>query len=244
MEVFKLVPANIYWKGRDGYYIGCNDQMADNLNLSSPEAIQGKTIYDLVPDKAAADEIHRIDKEIMISGEKRTFEEKGFDREGNPALFMTTKIPIFDDEAEVIGMLGVSIDITHQKECKKTSVKRELSDYRVLLVEDDPMAEKVARLNLQSVAHLDVANTGKDALSFIKDNQYDLVLMDVGLQDMDGYALTEQIRAQGFSDVTIIGLSAHIDAEHQARCQEAGMNAVYAKPLVPKMLKKILSEVP
>lgn len=250
-EILALVPANIYWKGRDGYYIGCNQQMADIFHMKGCDDVIGKSIYELMPEskQEMADQIHKADKAIMDEGKKRAYEEVGYDIEGTSATYLTTKIPIFDDEgAIVIGLLGVSIDITAKKELEKKEnkkIKLPLSSagavFSVLLVEDDAIAEKVARLNLNEFhISLEVAKDGQSALTMIEKNHYDLILMDVGLPDTDGYTVVEKIRQSADSEVTIIGLSAHVDAEHQKRCNDVGMDAVYAKPLTRDMLRRIL----
>lgn len=53
INIFKSMPGHIYWKDRDGYYLGCNEQQAIDLGLANSDAIIGKTDYDLLPQEEA-----------------------------------------------------------------------------------------------------------------------------------------------------------------------------------------------
>lgn len=109
------------------------------------------------------------------------------------------------------------------------------SQRKILLVEDDNLAAKIAQIifsELNSV--VDVAHDAKTALQRIQQQDYHLILMDIGLPDMDGIALTHRIRLQQWqrtNSTPIVGLTAHIDIENRQRCLDAGMNTVILKPL-------------
>ena len=117
--------------------------------------------------------------------------------------------------------------------------------FRVLVVEDNTIAQTVAKSILAQLGcdtHL--AETGQKALELWKNGHYDLMLMDIGLPDIDGYALTHQIRIQELAKKThtpIIALTAHAGDENKQRCIEAGMNAVLIKPLTAKSCTDILN---
>ncbi len=115
----------------------------------------------------------------------------------------------------------------------------------VLVVEDNAIAAKVAqgvmsKLNCQ----IDIAGDGKSALTSIEKNHYDLILMDIGLPDNDGGEVTRRIRLKQWKSnpsVPIVGLTAHINAENKRRCIDAGMNAIYTKPLTPAKAAEIVN---
>ncbi len=115
---------------------------------------------------------------------------------------------------------------------------------RLLLVEDDKLAAKIAQSILAELdCSIDVAPDAKTALENIQNKDYQLILMDIGLPDMDGIALTHRIRLQQWqrTDTTpIIGLTAHIDVENRQRCLDAGMNTVILKPLNKDTAKELL----
>ena len=121
-----------------------------------------------------------------------------------------------------------------------------LINSRVLLVEDHRIAEKITK-NMLIALHcqVDVAMDGKTALELIKQQAYDLVLMDVGLPDMNGDEITRRIRAYELTKglhLPIVALTAHHDIKTQQSCLNAGMNAVLNKPLCLEEAEKILND--
>ncbi|WP_339049693.1 ATP-binding protein [Rickettsiella endosymbiont of Xylota segnis] len=115
---------------------------------------------------------------------------------------------------------------------------------RILLVEDDKLAAKIAQSILTELdCAIDIASDAKTALKNIQNKDYQLILMDIGLPDMDGIALAHRIRLQQWqrTDTTpIVGLTAHIDVENRQRCLDAGMNTVILKPLKKETAKELL----
>ncbi|MES2142383.1 MAG: ATP-binding protein [Pseudomonadota bacterium] len=119
------------------------------------------------------------------------------------------------------------------------------SGSRVLVVEDNVIAAKIAQHILSKLYYqVDIAESGKMALSQIEKHHYDLILMDIGLPDNDGGEVTRRIRLRQWKrnlSVPIVGLTAHINAENKRRCIDAGMNAIYIKPLTPEKAVEIVN---
>ncbi|WP_454781910.1 PAS domain-containing protein [Legionella sp. WA2022007384] len=117
--------------------------------------------------------------------------------------------------------------------------------HRILLVEDNTIAQTIAKEMLhQCDCQVDVAADGQTALGLWKKNKYDLIFMDIGLPDMDGYQVTRHIRVQEIAKnhhTPIIALTAHIGEENKQRCIESGINAVLSKPLTQKNCCDILN---
>ncbi|HAT8326963.1 TPA: response regulator [Legionella pneumophila] len=107
--------------------------------------------------------------------------------------------------------------------------------FNVLVVEDNLIAQTVAKAILNQLnCHVTLAETGKKALEAWKKDKFDLIFMDIGLPDWDGYEVTHQIRLQELvqkTHIPIIALTAHAGDENKQRCIQAGMNAVLIKPL-------------
>lgn len=103
----------------------------------------------------------------------------------------------------------------------------------VLLVEDDPLIQKFTyRLLIDCGCHVDVASDGKTALKKAK-NDYDLVLMDIGLPDIDGLTATREFREKvkdRKKKPIIVALTAHVSNEDKERCLAAGLDAFLTKP--------------
>ena len=109
-----------------------------------------------------------------------------------------------------------------------------LAGVRLLLVEDNPTNQQVARELLQSAgAEVTVADGGLPAIALLRTRpeEFDLVLMDVQMPDMDGYAATQEIRGGlGLRVLPIIAMTANAMAADRQAALDAGMNDHVAKP--------------
>lgn len=114
-EIISHMPGNVFWKDRAGYYLGCNNNLAKLLGLKSPDEIVGKRIKDFQIGKEFVVGIKESDEQIMRSKKGQFLEEAGVDLQGNPAIYFSQKIPFLNEHHRVVGLLGISIDITQQK---------------------------------------------------------------------------------------------------------------------------------
>jgi two-component system aerobic respiration control sensor histidine kinase ArcB len=113
-KIIALMPGHVFWKNKDGVYYGCNNHHADFFKLPSPESIIGLRNHDLM-NQELSDRLDKFDQEIMASKKDHFLEETTHDKHGNPAIFYTQKSPLFDDNGDVVGLLGISINITERK---------------------------------------------------------------------------------------------------------------------------------
>jgi signal transduction histidine kinase/ActR/RegA family two-component response regulator len=120
-----------------------------------------------------------------------------------------------------------------------------LSHLRVLLVEDNAINRLLAVKFLQRLAITpDTANDGLEALLAVQKQQYDVVLMDMQMPNMDGLTATRHIRAMTeLKQPHIIALTANAFAEDKQACLDAGMNDFMSKPLNFASLQALLSAV-
>ena len=114
---------------------------------------------------------------------------------------------------------------------------------RILLVEDNDMNQQVATELLESAgAVVTIANHGGEAVKILqrgpaKPLEFDVVLMDLQMPEMDGYTATRLLRADPrFKDLPIIAMTAHALVEERQRCLDAGMNDHVTKPIDPDAL--------
>jgi len=133
-------------------------------------------------------------------------------------------------------------------ERKKPSTQQAISKInKVLLVEDHTIAAKIAKMILSDLGcEVDIAETGKIALNLIEKNHYDLIFMDIGLPDMDGCAVIEQLRShrlQRIVQIPIVALTAHAETDEKQRCLDVGVNIVITKPLTKKWAESVLSKL-
>jgi CheY-like chemotaxis protein len=113
---------------------------------------------------------------------------------------------------------------------------------RVLLAEDNPVNRKVAVRLLERMGHrVDVVGDGKQAVAAVEAAEYDVVLMDCQMPEMDGYTATETIRRLGGrTDLPIIAMTAHAMPEDRQRCLQAGMDDYLSKPISTEGLYQLL----
>lgn len=115
---------------------------------------------------------------------------------------------------------------------------------KILVVEDDPISQRVAELTLQNLGYeVDLANNGKEALTLFQLNHYVAILMDLGLADMTGDQITRKMRAlENHNEHTpIIALTAHLLPSDKGLCLAAGMDDFLVKPLDMQTMRKVLA---
>jgi PAS domain S-box-containing protein len=119
--------------------------------------------------------------------------------------------------------------------------------FRILLVEDNPVNQRVAQRLLQKLAaDVTLANNGAEALERLAEGGINAVLMDCQMPVMDGFTATARIRemerAEGLGKrLPIIALTANVMTEDREHCIAAGMDAHIGKPIVPTQLADCLS---
>src|SRR5438477_6997025 len=85
-NLINVIPASVYWKDKNGKYLGCNQYCADVFKLT-PREIVGKTVFDFFPEHAFHI-THQIDENIMSSNKMAVLEEKGLNAKGQPAVYL------------------------------------------------------------------------------------------------------------------------------------------------------------
>ncbi|MBN1414392.1 MAG: PAS domain S-box protein [Bacteroidales bacterium] len=106
------LPHMAWMKDKNGVYLSVNDSFARSLNLASDKII-GRTDMDLYPEKIAAKYIQE-DKEVMTKRRERFFYEKT-----DGLWFETFKAPISSENGEIIGVSGISLEITERKRAEE-----------------------------------------------------------------------------------------------------------------------------
>lgn len=140
-----------------------------------------------------------------------------------------------------------SHEVLGKNEKKEFSFSQTLS-FEVLIVEDNPINQKIARLALEKAGNsVEVAENGRVAIDMLKEKDYELVVMDAEMPVLDGLEATRLIRAGEAGErnetIPIIGLSAHALGEFKALALSAGMDDYITKPIDISRLQSKLEEV-
>ncbi|HLP15347.1 MAG TPA: CHASE domain-containing protein [Bacteroidota bacterium] len=114
-------------------------------------------------------------------------------------------------------------------------------DAHILLVEDFPTNQKVALAILEKLGftNVDVVSSGHDAVTSASTWRYDLVLMDVQMQEIDGIEASRKIRATG-NTIPIVAMAAYTILGDREKCLEAGMDDYITKPITRQELLRVL----
>tara|TARA_R110000868_G_scaffold8205_3_gene42466 strand:+ start:56138 stop:58495 length:2358 start_codon:yes stop_codon:yes gene_type:complete len=113
-SVMAILPGVVYWKDRNGVFMGANDMQAEMADLQHGEQIIGKTSFDL-PWKENAAAITKIEQSVMDSGESLVTEEVISAPGHEDRIYLSHKTPLRGPNGEVVGVLGISLNITDRK---------------------------------------------------------------------------------------------------------------------------------
>lgn len=113
----------------------------------------------------------------------------------------------------------------------------------MLLAEDNEVNQKVALSFLERLGvTADVVANGHDAVELVSNGEYDVVLMDVQMPEMDGLSATRSIRSAPGPQPAIVALTAGAMPDERRRCLDAGMDGYLSKPLRLYELQQVLEE--
>ncbi len=153
--------------------------------------------------------------------------------ERGSAFHFTVKIGVRSDAAE----LAIHIDPDHAERVQ----------LRVLVAEDNPVNQLLTVRLLEKEGHtVRIAGNGRVALQALDENDFDLVLMDLQMPEMDGFEATARIRARertSSAHLPIIALTANAMVGDRERCLAAGMDGYVSKPVDIKRLRAEIGRV-
>lgn len=133
---------------------------------------------------------------------------------------------------------NASIDLKANYEKRK--------EYKLLLAEDNLINQKVVIRMLNSAGYqVDAVMNGEQVLRVYSQKNYDLILMDVQMPEVDGYTATKKIREMEphKNSVPIIAITAHALVGDREKCIEAGMNEYISKPVIAKEIVLLIDRL-
>ncbi len=212
--------------------------------------MDGETLGNIIKaDSMLADTRLVLMTSLGQRGDARRFQDIGFSAY---LIKPVRQSELYECLAELFDCL--SVVLTEEKDKTPPSLVtrhsiREMrrGNVRILLAEDNITNQLVALGMLKKIGlSADAVKDGKEALKALELAQYDLVLMDVQMPEMDGLEATRIIRDPGSNtknrDVPVIAMTAHTGQDDRNKCIEAGMNDYLSKPVNPKDLASILEK--
>ena len=230
-----LDPANMEIEEGDKYWESLEDKL-EHLLGPALEAIQGTSESLVTRVKNVGQEAFIPDLEKILSASK-SFLRLSKDIVNLPKL----KAAFGDSECEVADSSGIIKEVVSrisplgEEEVLSTAPGR----CRILVVEDNEMNRDLLTRHLERQGHIiRTAENGRQALEKMKEESFDLVLLDVLMPEMNGYQVLKRLKQEeGWRDIPVIMISALEEKDIVVRCIEMGADDYMGKPFNPVFLK-------
>jgi len=132
-SIVESIPIRVFWKDRFLRYLGCNSLFSTDAGFIHPEKLIGKTDMEL-PWKNLAECFKKQDQYVLETANPLlSYEESRISPDGNTLWLRTSKVPLTNDDGDIIGVLGVSDDVTQQKLAEQTLL---LSENRLKVAQE------------------------------------------------------------------------------------------------------------
>ena len=135
-DIINTIPVRVFWKDRNLVYMGCNTIFAQDAGFTHQKDIIGKDDYQMVW-REQAESYRGDDLKVIESGHPRLFiEEVQTTPEKKTITLLTSKIPLLNSKKEIIGVLGIYVDITDRK-LSETEIRLKSEQLQILNAEKD-----------------------------------------------------------------------------------------------------------
>lgn len=136
IRLIRHMPNNIYWVDKNGITLGCNDNVLKFVGVTHLEDIVGKSYEEIAKmagwTKEQSEAFKNDDQEVIQTGKpKINIEEPVFyDQQGKAIYYLSSRLPLFDQHNEIIGVVGISINIADRKEKERLHVEHMLAEQK------------------------------------------------------------------------------------------------------------------
>jgi PAS domain S-box-containing protein len=168
ISIMNSIPDLIFYKDLKGHYIGCNDAFAEFCGRSK-DKILGKTDHELFP-VAEADWFRHIDKKMIAEKTQREDEEMVTYPDGSKRMLDTLKTPYWSLDGKVVGLIGISRDITERKQKDEEIHYVAFHDYLTGLYNRRFYEEELHRLDVERNLPLTVVMGDVNGLKLVNDS--------------------------------------------------------------------------
>src|SRR5579863_233778 len=132
-KIIDAIAASIYWKDKKGQILGCNDYMLKMIGVSSRQDIIGKTDNDLWNKNDA--QIFRVNDVWAMENGSYHGEEYVTLPNGRKKIYVSIKTPLLDNQDNIVGIVGISVDITDQKHTIEFEKHQMISNEQVKIMQ-------------------------------------------------------------------------------------------------------------
>lgn len=260
----------VYILDKDGLLIDCNYNLLRFLGLNNSQDASLGSIYELMHKQGlwTAEQLKNFkqnDIEVLTSGKKTTEQQAIINNNGSISYFEFSRTPFIDASGTGLGLIVTIRDLSKQKKleeqvknAKAQSAYDNVSNSRslfsenaqktdktkILLVEDNMLAQKAEKKILMSCnCIVDVVATPQHATELFKPGKYDLILMDLTLEEGDGYHLTSILRKKEQTSkfrAPIIALTGHDPTVVKFNCEDSEMDGIIRKPLTVEQATQLI----
>jgi len=178
--ILDSVPAYIYYKDKDGRIINMNKATASLTKVPKEKLLQ-RTVFQLMPD--SADRYHKDDMEVITSGKPKTNIEEPLELPDMKRWLKTDKLPIKDEDGNVTGLIGFSVDITERKMAEE-ALRNSEEKLRLMF---ESMTDAVVLTDLNGIV-VDVNEAALKTFGYSKEEA-------IGLNGLDIIAVEDRERA-------------------------------------------------
>ncbi len=149
IKLIRCMPNNVYWLDKNCVTLGCNDNVLKLVGLDKLEDFVGITYQKMAEiaqwESELAQSFYKDDMEVIKTGLPKLNVEEAplYDHDGNLLYYLSNRFPLFDDEHNIVGVVGTSVDITSHKEAESLRLQNAVNEEKM----------ETMRLMAASMAH-------------------------------------------------------------------------------------------
>ncbi|ARB93948.1 response regulator [Legionella longbeachae] len=269
-RAFTKMDNMVYLIDKDGFLIDCNANLLRFLGYRYIEDNSIGSIYEMMRQQGlwTSEQIHSFQQQdiaAIISGKNEVEQQAIINTQGTILYFEISRIPLADKSGNALGLAVTIRDISKLKQLTdqvknlksqvnynhktvtnnlSSETTGQINKLKILLIEDNLIAQKAEKTILMNCKCLtDVVATASQACEIFKPAKYDLILMDLTLEEGDGYNLTATLRKQEQGThcrVPIIALTGHDPMDVGFNCEDAEMDGILRKPLTIQQANQLI----
>lgn len=192
-NVLEQITGVVFWKDLQGKYLGCNKAFARAAGYADPAEIFGKTDFDLPWKDTEASAYVQDDQKVIASGEPRLdIIETQHEASGNLVWYNTSKLPLRNSKGEIIGVMGISIDISHLKLAEE-AIRKSEEQFRFIAqhTSDAIIRYEQGNYTFISASHEKLTGYSGEELSHLSTDE----IIDLTVHPEDGPIIRSRLRS-------------------------------------------------